>query len=121
MLGALGVVFGDIGTSPLYTLQDYQVIARYGFMEFPSVPGIVREAARQRFETPVEQATYFLGRENFVATNQGHMPPWREKLFAVMARNATDMSHYFGRPSEQVVEIGSHEAGSAGVAGVAGT
>jgi KUP system potassium uptake protein len=35
------------------------------------------------------------------------MSRWREKLFATLARNAADITHYFDIPPEQVVEIGN--------------
>jgi len=33
---------------------------------------------------------------------------WREKLFALMARNATPPSRYFHLPPERSLEIGIH-------------
>jgi KUP system potassium uptake protein len=34
------------------------------------------------------------------------MPIWREKLFALVSRNATPATAYFRLPSNQVVELG---------------
>ena len=35
------------------------------------------------------------------------MAIWREKLFALMSRNARNATDFFGLPSERVVEMGS--------------
>lgn len=85
----------------------YRVVARYGFMEMPCIPEVMNRAAQQLpLRTPPSEATYFVGRENFVG-HTGHMAHWREKLFAALARNAADITHYFELPPEQVVEIGN--------------
>ena len=34
------------------------------------------------------------------------MARWREVLFALMARNASDVATYFHLPAERVIEIG---------------
>ena len=53
-----------------------------------------------------QDVVYFLGRETiFVTTRQG-MAVWREKLFALMSRNAGRATTYFRLPLERVVELG---------------
>jgi KUP system potassium uptake protein len=34
------------------------------------------------------------------------MAPWRERLFALLSRNATTATAYFGIPPDRVVEMG---------------
>jgi KUP system potassium uptake protein len=50
--------------------------------------------------------TYFLGRETLIVTKQPGMALWREKLFALMARNAGRATAFFRLPPERVVELG---------------
>ena len=49
---------------------------------------------------------YFLGRESVRSTDRPGMARWREVLFALMSRNATDVATYFHLPAERVIEIG---------------
>jgi len=51
--------------------------------------------------------TFFLGREMVMASKQPDMMIWREKLFAVLSRNASSATDYFCLPPNRVVELGS--------------
>jgi len=84
----------------------WRVVARYGFMETPSVPEIMRRAAAQGLETFRGRTSYFLGRETFVSTGRSKLPGWRRALFMFLARNARSPTEYFAIPPNQVVEIG---------------
>ena len=84
----------------------WRVVARYGFMETPSVPEIMRRAAAQGLETFRGRTSYFLGRETFVSTGRSKLPGWRRALFLFLARNARSPTEYFAIPPNQVVEIG---------------
>jgi KUP system potassium uptake protein len=35
------------------------------------------------------------------------MAPWRDRIFAAMARNSSSASDYFGIPTNRVVELGT--------------
>ena len=86
----------------------YRVVAHYGFMEIPAIPLVVRRAARRLpLRHRLSNATYFVGRETFAATDQGRMRAWQEKLFAFMSRNAADITMVFDLPASQVIEVGS--------------
>jgi K+ transporter len=63
-------------------------------------------AARGLPPVEPEEATYFLGRETIIATRRPGMARWREKLFALISRNATTATAYFGIPPDRVVELG---------------
>jgi KUP system potassium uptake protein len=64
------------------------------------------EAAGLKFDA--EDITYFLGRETIMASRRpGGMPIWREKIFALISRNATSATAYFCLPPDRVVEMGS--------------
>ena len=53
------------------------------------------------------ETTYFLGRETLIGSKQPGMSVRREKLFALLSRNATSATAYFCLPPERVVELGS--------------
>jgi KUP system potassium uptake protein len=81
----------------------FRVIVRGGFMEKPSVPRLL---ARAKLPVDLDDATYFLGRETFVAGRGGQMGVFSEGLFAFLSRNSRSATSWFGIPPEQVVEIG---------------
>jgi KUP system potassium uptake protein len=85
----------------------FNVRLQYGFMEEPHVPrGLMAAARSLRMKFDFQDVVYFLGRETiFVNTRQG-MALWREKLFAMMSRNAGRATTYFRLPLERVVELG---------------
>jgi len=85
----------------------WRVVGRYGFMDTPNVQAVIARAAEVH-SAPIDPATatYYLGRETFLATEKGRMGVWTEGLFAFLSRNARSATAYFHVPPEQVVEIG---------------
>lgn len=88
--------------------QIYKVAIDYGFMDLPDIPGELRGLILDH-NKPLDpdNATYFLGREHIIATEREGMMIWREKLFALMSRNAQPATRFFQLPRTRVVEIGS--------------
>ncbi|MGB2717208.1 MAG: potassium transporter Kup [Vicinamibacterales bacterium] len=85
----------------------YRVKVHYGFMEEPHIPEALNAAAAKGLVLgDPKQITYFLGRETIIATRRPGMAMWRERLFAMMSRNATTATAYFGIPPDRVVELG---------------
>jgi KUP system potassium uptake protein len=82
-----------------------RLVARYGFMEAPNVPALMAESGVPGYLP--EHTTYFLGRESVLATSRPGMALWRERLFAVLSRNAQPATAFFGIPPDRVIEIGS--------------
>jgi KUP system potassium uptake protein len=91
----------------------FQVIARYGFMETPSVPELLEGLAQRppqdgpRLVVKPMETTFYLGRETLLPVGRSTMAAWRKKLFIVMARNAQTASSFFGLPPNRVVEMGA--------------
>jgi KUP system potassium uptake protein len=85
----------------------YRVVGRYGFMESPDVPALLRQAGSHGLPIALENTTFFLGRETLIATKRPGMALWREKLFAFMAQNAQHATDYFRIPSDRAIEIGT--------------
>jgi KUP system potassium uptake protein len=81
---------------------------RFGYMENPEVPPcLARELAAKAPDFPLDDATYFVGHETFVAGKGGLMQPLAESLFAFLSRNAKSAIDHFGLPVERVVELGT--------------
>lgn len=89
----------------------FQVLLRFGFMQDPDVPKMLRSMPRQS-DSPLdlenlEDVTYFVGDEILMpSVERPGMLLWREKLFAFMARNATQPTPFYGLPPEQVIRFG---------------
>ena len=85
----------------------YRVRIFYGFKEDPDIPeALALAAGRQLPPLDPTDTTYFLGRETIISSSGPGMARWRENLFALMARNATTATAYFGIPPDRVVELG---------------
>jgi KUP system potassium uptake protein len=84
----------------------FRMTARYGFMESPDVPRLLRLAERRGFDADITDVTYFIGRETILALPGGKMGALEEHFFAILARNARHAGLYFKLPPDQVVEIG---------------
>jgi KUP system potassium uptake protein len=84
----------------------YRIIAEYGFMETPKIKHIL-EACRERgIQFPITDTTFVLGRETILPSGRDNMPLWREKIFALMSRNAERPTAFFRIPPNQVIEVG---------------
>jgi KUP system potassium uptake protein len=77
-------------------------------MENPEVPPVLERAlAAHSAGVPISDATYYVGRETFVAGRGGIMRPLAESLFAFLSRNAKSAIDHFGLPVERVIELGT--------------
>jgi KUP system potassium uptake protein len=97
----------------------YQVIARYGFMETPDIPAVLRQLTTSGNGKPVKPAetSFYLGRETLIANRKepspgtvdgtARMSHWRKRLFILMTRNARSATAFFGLPPNRVVELGA--------------
>jgi KUP system potassium uptake protein len=84
----------------------YRIRVYYGFMEDPDIPKVLDSIAEPGFRFDQEKTTYFLGRETIIPSGHPGMAMWRERLFALISRNSTSATAYFGLPSNRVVEFG---------------
>jgi KUP system potassium uptake protein len=85
----------------------YRLIARFGYMEDTDIPSLLQSFTDAPVKFQQMRTSYFLGRENLVATNYPGMALWRERLFAWMMRNATNAATFFSLPANQVIEVGA--------------
>ncbi|HET9450410.1 MAG TPA: potassium transporter Kup [Aggregicoccus sp.] len=84
-----------------------RVTARYGFMEDPSIPDILKRCREAGLPFNVMGTSFFLGRETLIATKKPGMALWREALFVWMSRNARSATAFFRIPPNRVVEMGT--------------
>jgi len=87
-----------------------RVVARYGFMETPSVPKIFEQCRRKDLNVDMSATSFFLSRRNLKPTPKSEMPRWQDHLFVALARSAQDATTYFQIPTDRVVEVGTQVA-----------
>ena len=89
----------------------WRVTARYGFMERPDIPALLRQAREQGCSLDPDDVTYYVARETIIHRAGGKgLAKWEETLFAAMERNAVHVSDFFSLPRDSVVEIGRQVA-----------
>jgi KUP system potassium uptake protein len=79
----------------------------FGFMETPDVPAALAGCAAQGLAFEPMATSYYLSRETIVPTPGAGMSGWRERLFAVMSRNAGSVAAFFRLPDNAVIELGA--------------
>jgi KUP system potassium uptake protein len=85
----------------------WRASARYGFMERPDIPALLRQASEQGCAIDLADITYYVGHETVTPRDDTKaLPRWVEALFALMQRNSAHLTDYFKLPPNAVVEIG---------------
>ncbi|HEY6967077.1 MAG TPA: potassium transporter Kup [Burkholderiales bacterium] len=87
----------------------WRMNVRYGFMNEPDIAQTLEIAGTLGLEFEMMSTSFFLSRETVVpvASTPSGMAFWREKLFAMMARNAGNAADYFKLPANRVIELGT--------------
>ena len=87
----------------------WRMLVRYGFMNRPDLISALTLAAALGMEFDMMQTSFFLSRQQVVpgADGPSTMWRWRERMFAAMARNAGNVTDYFGIPTNRVIELGT--------------
>jgi KUP system potassium uptake protein len=85
------------------------ISARFGYMDQPNVPRILRQAVRAGLECPLEidEASYFLSTIELQLGPAPGMARWRKRLFVATSRIAADAAEYFGLPRDRTVIMGA--------------
>ncbi|BBZ46701.1 potassium transporter Kup [Mycobacterium parmense] len=96
---------------PLGYAQDgvIHVTAKFGYMERPNIPGVLRLLNPRQTEGPiaVDDASYFLSELELRAGSAPTMPAWRKRLFVATSYIAADAAEYFGLPMDRTVVMGA--------------
>ena len=85
----------------------YRITVRYGFVQEPDIPKVLRLAKAYGLEFDLMQTSFFLGRETLIPSVAPEMPVWREQMFMVMSRNGVSATDFFRIPAGRVVELGT--------------
>ena len=86
----------------------WRMSVRYGFMNEPDIARALEIAGTLGLEFEMMSTSFFLSRETVVPVAAvSEMALWREKLFAMMARNAGNAADYFKLPANRVIELGT--------------
>jgi KUP system potassium uptake protein len=83
-----------------------QILLRYGFMEEPDVPAALADITIAGFGFDPEDAFYVVGKETVIPSQGKLWRSLRDRLFALMHRNATSVTTFFRLPPEDVIEVG---------------
>ena len=84
-----------------------RIILKFGFMEQPNVPKALAQLRRQGLKFDIMTTSFFLSRRTLKPSKTSGMPIWQDKMFIIMARNASEATAYFQIPTGRVVEIGT--------------
>ena len=85
----------------------WRVEVHYGFKNAPDVPQALALCAAHGLAINLFEVSYFLSREIIVPTRGPGMALWRERLFALMSRNAGNAADFFRLPGNCVIELGT--------------
>jgi KUP system potassium uptake protein len=83
--------------------------ARFGYMDQPNVPEVLRQIEEADIESPIEvdDASYFLSTIDLCRGDAPGMSRWRKSLFLATSRITADAAEYFGLPRDRTVIMGS--------------
>ena len=81
--------------------------AKFGFMEHPDIPVLLRGAAHHGCHVVFHDATYYVGHATITHRDDGQgMPRWLEAIYAAMERNASHVGDVLRLPTDATVELG---------------
>ncbi|MWC42980.1 potassium transporter Kup [Sphingomonas carotinifaciens] len=81
------------------------VTLTYGFMESPDVPQDLGIETRALGLDPMK-TSFFIGRNTLKPEAEKGMPPWQDRLFMFLQRNAADPTEFLRIPPGKVLELG---------------
>jgi KUP system potassium uptake protein len=84
-----------------------RVVLTYGFMESPNVPRALAKLRKHGIAFDIMATSFFVGRRTVVRARHSSMPPWLDRLFIAMAKNAANPTEFFRIPPGRVVEMGT--------------
>ena len=89
--------------------QIYHVMAKFGYMDVPSVPALLPAIRQACYEGPLDinEVSYFLSTIEVRKGTSPEMSAWRKRLFIATTRLTADAAEYFRLPREQTVIMGS--------------
>jgi KUP system potassium uptake protein len=83
------------------------VTLHFGYMEQPHIPRALAAMRKAGLKFDIMTTSFFLGRRALKTTPNSGMPPWQDRLFVAMTKQATSAPDFFNLPSDRVVELGA--------------
>ena len=89
----------------------WRATARFGFMEKPDIPAVLKQACLQNHSLKLGDVVYYVGHGTIVPRDDGRgLPKWQEALYIAMERNSVHVGDFFRLPNDSVVLIGRQVA-----------
>ncbi|BAV32538.1 potassium transporter Kup [Sulfuricaulis limicola] len=86
----------------------FQLTVDFGFKDRPDVMQALELCREHELEFQPLQTSFFLSRETVIPSiHYEGMALWRERLFSMLARNASSPVEYFNLPANRVIELGT--------------
>lgn len=83
------------------------VVLTYGFMESPDVPRDLGIGAKtEQLGLDPMRTSFFIGRNTIKPDAEKGMPPWQDRIFMFLQRNASDPTDFLKIPPDKVLELG---------------
>jgi KUP system potassium uptake protein len=79
----------------------------FGYMENPRVPAAMALLRKCGVKFDIMTTSFFLGKRTLKTSPASGMPPWQDKLFVSLSKQATNATDFFSIPSDRVVELGA--------------
>ena len=84
-----------------------RIVLTYGFMETPDVPrDLGLGAKRAHRELDPMKTSFFIGRNTLKPDAEKGMPPWQDRIFMFLQRNASDPTDFLKIPPGKILELG---------------
>jgi KUP system potassium uptake protein len=85
----------------------WRATARFGFMEKPDIPAVLKQACLQNHSLNLGDVVYYVGHGTIVPRDDGRrLAKWQEALYIAMERNSVHVGDFFRLPNDNVVLIG---------------
>jgi KUP system potassium uptake protein len=84
----------------------HRLVVSFGFAEDPDVPAVLARTPMEGGPLKLMETTFFVSSERILSTEKPGMARWKERLFSLMSRNATEATRYFRIPAGRVIELG---------------
>lgn len=79
---------------------------RFGYVESPNVTRALVHLREHGIAPDLMNTSFFISRRNIVPSPNFGMKLWRDRIYIMMANNASDAADYFHIPQSRVVELG---------------
>ena len=76
-------------------------------MERPRIPNVLAQLRKAGHKFDIMTTSFFLGRRTLKPAANSGMPQWQDRMFIMLAKQASSAPDFFAIPSDRVVELGA--------------